>query len=41
MFDFEFTTAELNGLDALDTCVRGGPEPDVTLEVYGQAIPEA
>lgn len=42
VFDFELTTAELKGLDALDTGVRGGPEPDdVTLEAYGRAIPEA
>jgi 2,5-diketo-D-gluconate reductase A len=33
VFDFELTTAELKGLDALDTGVRGGPEPDdITLE---------
>jgi diketogulonate reductase-like aldo/keto reductase len=42
VFDFELTTAELESLDALDTGVRGGPEPDdVTLEAYGRAIPEA
>ncbi len=42
VFDFELTTAELNGLDALDIGVRGGPEPDdVTLEADGRAIPEA
>jgi len=42
VFDFELTTAELQGLDALDTGVRGGPEPDdVTLEAYGRPIPEA
>ena len=41
--DFELTTAELNGLDALDTGVRGGPEPEltITLEAYGRPIPEA
>ena len=40
--DFELTTAELQALDALDTGVRGGPEPDdVTLEAYGRTIPEA
>ena len=38
----ELTTAELKALDALDTGVRGGPEPDdVTLEAYGRPIPEA
>lgn len=42
VFDFELTTAELKDLDALDTGVRGGPEPDdVTLEAYGRPIPEA
>ena len=42
VFDFELTTAELKALDALDTGVRGGPEPDdVTLETYGRPIPEA
>jgi hypothetical protein len=36
-FDFELTTGELKALDALDTGVRGGPEPDdVTLEAYGR-----
>jgi diketogulonate reductase-like aldo/keto reductase len=42
VFDFELTTTELKDLDALDTGVRGGPEPDdVTLEAYGRPIPEA
>ena len=42
VFGFELTTAELKALDALDTGVRGGPEPDdVTLEAYGRPIPEA
>jgi diketogulonate reductase-like aldo/keto reductase len=42
VFDFELTTAELKDLDALDTGVRGGPEPDdITLEAYGRPIPEA
>jgi diketogulonate reductase-like aldo/keto reductase len=42
VFDFELTTAELNDLDALDTGMRGGPEPDdITLEAYGRPIPEA
>jgi len=41
VFDFELTTAELKALDALDTGVRGGPEPDdITLEAYGRPIPE-
>jgi diketogulonate reductase-like aldo/keto reductase len=42
VFDFELTTAELKDLDALDTGVRGGPDPDdVTLEAFGRPIPEA
>jgi diketogulonate reductase-like aldo/keto reductase len=42
VFDFQLTTAELKALDALDTGVRGGPEPDdITIETYGLAIPEA
>ena len=42
VFDFELTPADLKALDALDTGVRGGPEPDdVTLEAYGRPIPEA
>jgi hypothetical protein len=32
---------EIGAIDALDTGVRGGPEPDsVTLETYGRPIPE-
>jgi hypothetical protein len=31
---------ELSAIDALDTGVRGGPEPDsITLEAYGIEIP--
>jgi 2,5-diketo-D-gluconate reductase A len=42
VFDFELTADELDSIDALDTGVRGGPEPaDVTLDVYGRPIPEA
>jgi diketogulonate reductase-like aldo/keto reductase len=42
VFDFELTPDELASIDALDTGVRGGPEPaDVTLESYGRPIPEA
>ena len=33
---------QLATIDALDTGVRGGPEPDrITLETYGKTIPEA
>ncbi|WP_137844235.1 aldo/keto reductase [Microbacterium sp. 2FI] len=42
VFDFELTAEEIAQLDALDTGVRGGPEPEViTLETFGRAIPEA
>ncbi|WP_042377706.1 aldo/keto reductase [Streptacidiphilus melanogenes] len=42
VFDFELTPTELAALDALDTGVRGGPEPDlITLETFGRDIPEA
>jgi diketogulonate reductase-like aldo/keto reductase len=42
VFDFELSTAQLEQIDALDTGVRGGPEPDViTLEAFGRDIPEA
>ncbi|MNW66895.1 Morphine 6-dehydrogenase [compost metagenome] len=40
--DFELTDAELAAIDALDTGVRGGPDPaDITLESFGREIPEA
>lgn len=42
VFGFELTREQLAAIDALDTAVRGGPEPDrVTLETYGRSIPEA
>jgi diketogulonate reductase-like aldo/keto reductase len=42
VFDFELTSEELSAIDALDTGVRGGPDPDsITLEAYGIEIPEA
>jgi diketogulonate reductase-like aldo/keto reductase len=42
VFDFDLTTAEVADIDALDTGVRGGPEPDViTLESFGRVIAEA
>jgi diketogulonate reductase-like aldo/keto reductase len=42
IFDFELTTSGLTALDALDTGVRGGPEPaSMTLEHAGWPIPEA
>ncbi|MCX5357188.1 aldo/keto reductase [Streptomyces sp. NBC_00124] len=42
VFDFELSSEQLAAIDALDTGVRGGPDPDsITLENYGMAIPEA
>jgi len=42
VFDFELTSGELAAIDALDTGVRGGPEPDtITLETFRREIPEA
>ncbi|MFQ6397522.1 aldo/keto reductase [Nocardia sp. KC 131] len=42
VFDFELTGEQLALIDALDTGVRGGPDPEsVTLEAFGREIPEA
>lgn len=42
VFDFELSSDELASIDALDTGVRGGPEPEqVTLASFGIEIPEA
>ena len=42
VFDFELTGAEIAAIDALDTGMRGGPEPSaITLETFGREIPEA
>src|SRR4051812_8817762 len=42
VFDFELTAEQIAAIDALDTGVRGGPDPDsITLEAYGKEIPEA
>ena len=42
IFDFALTVEQMAAIDALDTGVRGGPEPDsITLETYGRPIPEA
>lgn len=42
VFDFELSADELAQIDALDTGVRGGPEPEaITLETFGMPIPEA
>ena len=42
VFDFELTADQLAAIDALDTGVRGGPEPEqITRENFGREIPEA
>jgi diketogulonate reductase-like aldo/keto reductase len=42
VFDFELTGEQLAAVDALDTGVRGGPEPaQITRESFGLVIPEA
>lgn len=42
IFGFELSADQLAAIDALDTGVRSGPDPDsITLETYGRAIPEA
>ena len=42
VFDFELTRERIDAIDALETGVRAGPEPDsITLENYGRPIPDA
>ncbi|TWH08931.1 diketogulonate reductase-like aldo/keto reductase [Rhodococcus rhodochrous J45] len=42
VFDFELTEDQVSAIDALDTGVRGGPEPEsVTMEAFHRDIPEA
>jgi diketogulonate reductase-like aldo/keto reductase len=42
VFDFSLSPEELAAIDALETGVRGGPDPDnVTLESFSRVIPEA
>jgi 2,5-diketo-D-gluconate reductase A len=42
VFDVELTDDQLAAIDALDTGVRGGPEPEqITRETFGLQIPEA
>src|SRR3954465_6363754 len=41
VFDFELSREQIAAIDALDTGVRVGPEPEsITLENYGKDIPE-
>jgi diketogulonate reductase-like aldo/keto reductase len=42
VFDFELSRDQVADIDALDTAVRRGPEPEnITLETHGKEIPEA
>jgi 2,5-diketo-D-gluconate reductase A len=42
VFDFELSRDQIATIDALDTGLRGGPEPaSITLDEYGRPIPEA
>jgi 2,5-diketo-D-gluconate reductase A len=42
VFDFELSDSEIASIDALESGVRGGPEPtNITLETHGRPIPEA
>jgi diketogulonate reductase-like aldo/keto reductase len=42
IFDFELSNDQIAAIDALDTGVRGGPEPDaISLETFRRDIPEA
>lgn len=42
VFGFELTADQLGAIDALDTDVRGGPEPEqITRAAFGREIPEA
>jgi 2,5-diketo-D-gluconate reductase A len=42
VFDFDLAEDELAAIDALDTGVRGGPEPEaITRRDFGREIPEA
>ncbi|WP_024806260.1 aldo/keto reductase [Nocardia sp. BMG51109] len=41
IFDFDLTPDRLTAIDALDTGIRGGPQPeDITRETFGVPIPE-
>jgi 2,5-diketo-D-gluconate reductase A len=42
VFDFELTADQLAAIDALDTGMRGGPDPkEITRQTFGREIPEA
>lgn len=42
VYDFDLSAEQIAAIDALDTGVRGGPDPDsITLETFRREIPEA
>lgn len=42
VFEFELTADQLAAIDALDTGIRGGPEPEeITREKFRINVPEA
>jgi diketogulonate reductase-like aldo/keto reductase len=42
VFDFELSSEQIAAIDALDTGVRGGPDPNsINLDSYGFTIPDA
>ncbi len=41
VFDFDLTAKQMSGIDALDTGVRNGPDPDVARpELFDRVVPE-
>ena len=41
VFDFALMGEQMAAIDALETGMRGGPEPDfITLENFGRSIPD-
>jgi len=40
VFDFELSAEEMSRIDALDTGVRNGPDPDIAREIFELVIPE-
>ena len=40
VFDFELSAEEMSRIDALDTGVRNGPDPDTAREIFELVIPE-
>jgi 2,5-diketo-D-gluconate reductase A len=41
VFDFELDADQMSGIDALDTGVRNGPDPDLSRpEMFDRVVPE-